>query len=120
MKGWHYSKYFIAIAIFLFPLSLPAQIQIDTTVNTSSTNLKRFSLWEIAVIIHSLESANKIDINAIAFSPDGQLLTRVGEGKITIWDVTKGEIQRILSGHYSSKTEMEIALMAIAFSPEWN
>ena len=110
----HFYK-FIAIAIFLIPSSLPAQTQIDTTVDTS-TNLKQLSLWEDAAIVHSLESATKID--AIAFSPDGQLLASVGGSKITIWDVYTGEIQRILPGHYSTETKMEIAPTAIVFSPD--
>ena len=116
MNGWHYSEYFIAIAIFLIPSSFPAQAQLDTTVKTSSTNLKQLSSWENAVMIHSLESPTKID--AIAFSPDGQILATVSGSKITIWNVKQGEIQRILPGHHSTETGMEVAPTAIAFSPD--
>ena len=116
MNGWHYLKYFVAIAIFSIHLEVTAQTKLDITAKTPSIDFKRLSSWENAVMTHSLESATKID--AIAFSPDGQLLATIGEGKITIWNVEKGEIQRILPGHYSTETEMEIAPTAIAFSPD--
>ena len=108
-------KYFLAIAIVFVPLDLSAQT-IDTTVKTPSKDFEQFSSWEDAIMTHSLESSTKID--AIVFSPDGQLLASVSKGKITIWNVETGQIQRILPGHYSTETEMEIAPTAIAFSPD--
>ena len=116
MLDKRFYKYFLAIAIFSIHLEVTAQTKLDITAKTPSTNFERLSSWENAAITHNLESATKID--AIAFSPDGQLLATVGGGKITIWNVEKGEIQRILPGHYSTETEMEIAPIAIAFSPD--
>lgn len=109
-------KYFLAIAIFSVHLRVTAQTQPDTPAKTSSTNFEGLSSsWANAVRTHSLESATKI--NAIEFSPDGQLLATVGGGKITIWNIKKGE-KTILPGHYSTETGMEIAPTAIAFSPD--
>ena len=114
MSSKRFYKYFIAIAILSVHLSLSAQTKLDTS-ETTSISFPASPGWKDAAITHSLESANKI--NAIAFSPDGQLLASVGGGKITIWNVEKGQIQRILPGHYSTETGMEIAPTAIAFSP---
>ena len=108
-------KYFVAIAIFSIHIRVTAQTKPDTSV-TTSISFQASAGWKDAVMTHSLESATKID--AIAFSLGGQLLATVSRSKITIWDVEKGEIQRILPGHYSTETGMEAAPTAIAFSPD--
>ena len=114
MISKRFYKYFIAIAILSIHLKVTAQTKLDTS-ETTSISFPASPGWKDAAITHSLESATKI--NAIAFSPDGKLLASVSGGKITIWNVEKGEIQRILPGHHSTETGMEIAPTAIAFSP---
>ena len=113
MKVRHYGKYFVAVAI---TLSLQSSIKARSKPDTSFANLRQrlASEWENAVLTRSLESMTKID--AIEFSPDGQLLASVGASQITLWDVDSGEIQRVLPGHYASEIELEIAPTAIAFS----
>ena len=81
MSSKHFYKYFLAIAIFSIHLPVTAQTKLDTSA-TTSIGFPVYPGWKDAAITHSLESATKID--AIAFSPDGQLLATVGGGKITI------------------------------------
>lgn len=74
------------------------------------------SEWSSAVSVGSLESPT--EVNAIEFSPDGQLLASVGASQTIIWNIEKEEIQRVLPGHYASDIRMEISPTAIAFSPD--
>ncbi len=74
------------------------------------------SPWSNAALIHTLESTTAV--NAIAFSPNGKILAGVGSSQITLWDTEKGEVNRILPAHYSTKHDLEIAPTAIAFSPD--
>ena len=74
------------------------------------------SPWSNAALTRSLESTTPI--NAVKFSPDGQLLASVGASQISIWQIERGEIQRVLPGHYASDIQLEIAPTAIAFSPD--
>ena len=107
-------KYFTAIAIALsLQLSIRAQDKTDASLDNIKERLS--SPWEKAVLSRSLESTTQV--NAIEFSPDGKMLASVGASQITLWDVDRGEIQRVLSGHYASNIKLEIAPTAIAFSP---
>lgn len=108
-------KYLITIAI---ALSLHPAVKAQTETDTSLDNIRGrlASEWENPVLTHSLESATEIE--AIEFSPNGQLLASVGAGQITLWDLDSKEIQRVLPGHYASEIKMEIAPTAIAFSPD--
>ena len=111
----HYLKSFTAIAIVL---SLQSSIEAQTKTNSSLDNIRErlASEWESAVLTRSLESATQI--NAIDFSPNGQLLASVGASQISIWNVDTKEVQRVLPGHYASEIKLEIAPTAIAFSPD--
>lgn len=115
MKISSYLNYLIAIAITLsFPLSIKAQSKTDQPLGNIQHRLS--SPWSNAVLNRSLESTTSI--NAIQFSPDGQLLASVGASQISIWQLERGEIQRVLPGHYASDIKMEIAPTAIAFSSD--
>ena len=83
-----------------------------------STNLKPqlSSSWENAALTTILEPTSVVNI--LKFSPDGQILAGVGTNQITLWQVESGEIQRVLPGHYTTETEMEIAPISISFSPD--
>ena len=110
----NYLKYFTAIAItFSLQSGIKAQSQTEKPLNIRQ---RLTSEWESAVSIGTLESAT--EINAIKFSPSGQLLASVGASQISIWDVNTGEIQRIFPGHYASDIKLEIAPTSIAFSPD--
>lgn len=109
-----YLKYFTAIAIAL-SLNSPVTAQ-STDTSLDSVPGRLTSEWNEAVLTHSLESATKI--GAIKFSPDGKLLASVGASQITLWNLDKGAIQRVLPGHYASDIGMDIAPTAIAFSPD--
>jgi len=111
----NYLKYFTAIAVVL---SLQSGIKAQSQTEKPLSNIRRrlTSEWESAVLSHSLESAT--EINAIEFSPDGQLLASVGASQISIWNVNTGGVQRVLPGHYASEIKLEIAPTAIAFSPD--
>jgi hypothetical protein len=114
----HYLKYFTAIAIALsLQLSITAQTKTDESLGGSLGNFRErlASDWENAFLAGSLESTTPI--NALEFSPDGQLLASVGASQITLWNVNSGAIQRVLPGHYASDIGLEIAPTAIAFSP---
>lgn len=111
-------KYLTAIAIAL-------SLQPDLTAQTTEDSLRGSlgdireqltSEWESAVLDRSLESTTPV--NAIEFSPNGQLLASVGASQITLWKVNSGEIQRVLPGHYAGDIGLEIAPTAIAFSPD--
>ena len=115
MNNGHYLKYLIAIAISLsLQLSIKAQTKTDNSLGDTRQQLT--SAWENAVLTRSLESTTPV--NAIKFSPDGQLLASVGASQITLWNMNTGEIQRVLPGHYASDIKLEIAPTAIAFSPD--
>ena len=94
-----YLKYLTAIAI---ALSLNSIVKAQST-NTASDSIRErlTSEWERAVLTHSLESAT--EIGAIEFNPDGKLLAGVGASQITLWNLDKVEIQRVLPGHYASE-----------------
>ena len=98
-------------------LSLNSIVKAQST-NTASDSIRErlVSEWERADLTHSLESAT--EIGAIEFSPDGKLLASVGASQITLWNLDKVEIQRVLPGHYASEIGMEIAPTSIAFSPD--
>ena len=114
MKAKLYLKCLTAIAILL---SLQSEIPAQTQTNSLGNIRQRLtSEWEDAVLTHSLESAT--EINAVEFSPNGQLLASVGASQISIWNVDTGEIQRVLPGHYASEIKLEIAPTSIAFSPD--
>ena len=122
MRTRLYLKYFTAIAIggslavgiaFSLQSGIKAQSQTEKPLNIRQ---RLTSKWESAVSIGTLESAT--EINAIKFSPSGQLLASVGASQISIWDVNTGEIQRIFPGHYASDIKLEIAPTSIAFSPD--
>ena len=87
-----YLKYLTAIAI---ALSLNSIVKAQST-NTASDSIRErlTSEWERAVLTHSLESAT--EIGAIEFNPDGKLLAGVGASQITLWNLDKVEIQRVL------------------------
>ena len=112
------TRYHQVISAIVLAISLHSPTQAQTNLDTSLSNLKEqlASEWSDAVLTKSLKSATKI--NAIAFSPDGQLLASVGASQISIWDLNTGEIQRILPGHYAGEIKMNIAPTAIAFSPD--
>ncbi|MEL6439196.1 MAG: hypothetical protein AAFQ80_08100 [Cyanobacteria bacterium J06621_8] len=74
------------------------------------------SEWSIAAIIHDLKAP--FAIKGLKFSPDGQLLAVLGSSQIAIWQLNQGKILRILPGHQSRETNLEIAPTAIAFSPD--
>ena len=123
MINQNYLKYFTAIAIggslaVGIAFSLQPSSEAQTKINSSSDNIRQrlASEWENAVITRSLESATQI--NAIEFSPDGQLLASVGASQITLWNINSGEIQRVLPGHYASDIKLEIAPTEIAFSAD--
>jgi WD40 repeat protein len=114
----HYLKYFTAIAISLsLQPSITAQTKTEESLGGSLGNFREqlASEWENAVLTSSLESTTPV--NAIKFSPNGQLLASVGASQITLWNVNSGAIQRVLPGHYASDIGLEIAPTAIAFSP---
>ncbi len=113
MNSERYLKYFTAIAIALsLQLSIKAQ-----TKHNSLGNLRQqlSSAWENAVLVGSLESTTPV--NALKFSPNGQLLASVGASQTTLWNMNTKAIQRILPGHYARDIGLEIAPTAIAFSP---
>ncbi|MEL6496349.1 MAG: hypothetical protein AAFQ41_14685 [Cyanobacteria bacterium J06623_7] len=115
VKNRNYCQYLVAIAIALsLQLAVRGQKQPETAVDNIRERLS--SPWENAVLSQSLASATAV--NAIEFSPDGTILASVGASQITLWDVASGEIQRVLSGHYASDINLEIAPTAIAFSPD--
>lgn len=119
MSSRHYFiKYLTAIAI---ALSLQSSITAQTTEESLRGTLgdireQLTSEWENAVLARSLESTTPV--NAIKFSPNGQLLASVGASQITLWNVNNGEILRVLPGHYAEDIGLEIAPTAIAFSPD--
>ena len=104
-----YWKYLTAAAI-----ALNLQSSVEAQIETSKSK-QLASEWSSAVLLRTLESPT--EVNAIEFSPNGQLLASVGASQTTIWNVEKEEIQRVLPGHYASDIGMEIAPTAIAFSP---
>ncbi|MFM2313876.1 MAG: hypothetical protein RLZZ04_3152 [Cyanobacteriota bacterium] len=114
-------KYLTAIAI---AISLQPSITAQTTEDSLRGSLgdireqltSETSEWESAVLARSLESTTPV--NAIKFSPNGQLLASVGASQITLWKVNNGEILRVLPGHYAEDIGLEIAPTAIAFSPD--
>jgi WD40 repeat protein len=113
-----YLKYFTAIAI---ALSLQPNLTAQTTEESFKGSLgdireQLTSEWEAAILSRSLESTTPV--NAIKFSPNGQLLASVGASQITLWKVNNGEILRVLPGHYAGDIGLEIAPTAIAFSPD--
>ncbi|NJK57600.1 MAG: hypothetical protein HC939_17145 [Pleurocapsa sp. SU_5_0] len=80
MNSKRYLKYLTAIAIALsLQLSIKAQ-----TKNNSWGNLRQqlSSAWENAVLVGSLESTTPV--NALKFSPNGQLLASVGASQTTL------------------------------------
>jgi len=121
MSSQHYLKFFIASAIALiaqttvFAQDLPLP-EIATEKTLFQNRLS--SLWENAVLNRTLESTTTI--NKIEFSPDGQVLATVGAAQVTLWEVERGEIKRILPGHYAAELALEIAPTTIAFSPDSN
>jgi WD40 repeat protein len=115
MQSSNYLKYFTAIAIAL-SLQLSIQAQTKTDNSFDDPRQQSASAWEKAILTRSLESTTPV--NAIKFSPDGQLLASVGASQITLWNINTGEIQRVLPGHYASDIKLEIAPTAIAFSPD--
>jgi WD40 repeat protein len=118
LNSRRYLKYLVAIAI---ALSLQPSITAQTPTEESSKKTlgdireQLASEWEQAVLTRSLESTT--EISNLKFSPDGQLLASVGASQITLWNISNGEIQRVLPGHYAQDLELEIAPTAIAFSP---
>jgi WD40 repeat protein len=115
MNSGRYLKYFTAIAIALsLQLSIKAQTKTDNSLG--DTRQQSASAWENAVLTRSLESTTPV--NAIKFSPNGQLLASVGASQITLWNINTGEIQRVLPGHYASDIKLEIPPTAISFSPD--
>ena len=113
----HFCQYLMAIAIaFSLQSKAIAQTkpQLPSAVDFSFKN-KLSDPWENATLTHNLNALT--DINLLKFSPDGKLLAGTGGSNITLWQVTDGQIQSILPGHKTS-SGMEIAPIAIAFSPD--
>lgn len=111
-------KYFVALAIaFGIQFSIIAETTTETTSSTSLNVKSRLaSPWERAVLRHTLDSGTKVKL--VKFSPDGKLLASVEGSQISLWQTATGEIQRILPGHATPKSGMNIAPIAIAFSPD--
>ena len=118
MNNRRYLNYLIAGAISLcFQPAIRGQNKpIKTETSLSNIRERLSSEWSDAILTRSLKSATAI--NGIKFSPDGQLLATLGASQITIWNVDRGEIQRILPGHSATEIGLEIAPTAIAFSPD--
>ena len=118
MTSQRYFKFLITIAIACcIQPRIVAQTQSNSELVSDLIDIQNrlSSPWESAVLSKTLESAT--EINKIQFSPDGQMLASLGANQVTLWQVKRGEIQRILPGHYATELGMEIAPTAIAFSP---
>ena len=113
MINRNYYQYLMAIAI---ALSLQPSIRAQSDASLGNIRERLSSPWARAVLSRTLESTTQV--NAIEFSPNGEILASVGASQITLWDTARGEINRVLSGHYASEIKLEIAPTAIAFSPD--
>ncbi len=76
-------------------------------------------LWEINATnlqkstVRHVITGHKLEVNSIAFSPDGQSIASGHRHKnIRLWDVSTGELKKIFKGHPSP-----LWYPAIAFSP---
>jgi WD40 repeat protein len=119
------TKHYLNLIKYLTAIAIVISLQPDLAAQTSAESRKGVlgdireqltSEWETAVLSRSLESTTPV--NAIKFSPNGQLLASVGASQITLWNVNSGEILRVLPGHYAGDIGLEIAPTAIAFSPD--
>ncbi len=119
MSSQRYFKFLIVSAIALSSqTTVIAQTKPEIATEKTQLQNRLSSPWENAVSSRTMESTTTI--NKIEFSPDGEILATVGAAQITLWQVERGEIKRILPGHYAAQLDLEIAPTAIAFSPDSN
>ena len=118
MGNRYYLKYLIAgLAILGFPSGIGAQISAEKTDRSSLNFPSRLtSPWEGAVLTHTLKSKSRV--NLVKFSPDGKILATVEASQVDLWNTDRGKIQLSFSTHQAAKNGMEIAPVAIAFSPD--
>ena len=118
MGNKYYLKYLVASFLLIgFQPRICAQISAEANRQLPSNFPSRLaSPWENAVLTHTLESTG--EVNLIEFSPNGKILATVEASQINLWDTDRGKIQLTLSPHQAQKNALEIAPVAIAFSPD--
>ncbi|WP_036478694.1 WD40 repeat domain-containing protein [Myxosarcina sp. GI1] len=89
---------------------------IDTTQKINSESR---SPWTNAERVNVLEAHHR-PISLLRFSPDGRLLASVEPEAIAIWQVKTGRLLRILPGHNSSTSSINLAPTDVAFSLDGN
>lgn len=87
-------------------------LPIPTSIKSKQNNEN-----EDSASIRALE-AHYQEINLLEFSANGELLASADSQVIVVWSLATGEILRILPGHYSSETKMEIAPTSLSFSED--
>ena len=118
MGNKYYLKYLMAGFLFFgFQWKICAQISAEKNDRSSLNFLSPLaSPWEGATLTHTLEST--AEVNLIKFSPNGKILATAEASQIALWDTEKGKIELSFSTHQAKKNAMEIAPVAIAFSPD--
>ena len=105
----------IILFLLLQPSFYSSQVANALPLSTSVTRNKENQ--EHTLSVRNL-AAHHQEIILLNFSADGSLLASADSQSIVIWSLATGEVQQILPGHYSSKSQLAIAPTALSFSPD--